>query len=104
MLDLLDPDVTARADASAAPPGAPTSVRGAQAVARQAMLFSHRAKHAHTGLVNGAPAILVTPHGRLATVMTFTIINGKIIGLDIITDTQRLDQLTIGAGGDPQRG
>jgi RNA polymerase sigma-70 factor (ECF subfamily) len=101
LLDLLDPDVTARADASAAPPGAPTSVRGAQAVARQALLFSHRAKHAHTGLVNGAPAILVTPHGHLATVMTFTIIDGKIVGLDIITDTQRLGQLSIGAGGGP---
>jgi hypothetical protein len=35
--------------------------------------------------------------------MTFTIINGKIVGLDIITDTQRIDQRTIGAGGDPQR-
>jgi len=53
LLDLLDPEVTARADASAAPPGTPTRLRGAHPVARQALAFSHLAKHAHVGLVNG---------------------------------------------------
>jgi len=95
LLDLLDPDVTVRADASAAPPGTPTRLRGARAVARQALAFSHRAKHAHAGLVNGHPAILVTRHGRLATVMTFTITNGKIVAIEVIADSQRLGQLTI---------
>ncbi len=95
LLDLLDPDVTVRADASAAPPGTPTRLRGARAVARQALAFSHRAKHAHTGLVNGLPAILVTPSGHLATVMTFTITNGKIVAIDVVADSQRLGQLTI---------
>jgi RNA polymerase sigma factor (sigma-70 family) len=70
LLDLLDPDVTARAD-TAAPPGTPTLVRGAGAVARQALAFSHRAKHARIGLANGVPAIVVRPRGRLATVVTF---------------------------------
>jgi RNA polymerase sigma factor (sigma-70 family) len=97
LLDLLDPGVTARADGFAAPPGTPTSVSGAHAVARQAMAFSSRAEHAHAGLVNGAPAILVTPHGRLVTVMTFTIADGKIVTLDVIADPQRLDRLAIGA-------
>ena len=95
LLDLLDPDVTVRADASAAPPGTPTRLRGARAVARQALAFSHRAKHAHTGLVDGLPAILVTPGGHLATVMTFTITNGKIVAIEVIADSQRLGQLTI---------
>ena len=56
LLDLLDPDVTARADASAAPPGAPTRVRGAQAVAGQALAVlapgqacPHRARQRRTG-------------------------------------------------------
>ena len=95
LLNVLDPDVTVRADASAAPPGTPTRLRGAGAVAEQALAFSRRAKDAHTGLVNGAPAILVTPRGRLATVMTFTITNGKIFAIDVIADPQRLAQLTI---------
>ena len=93
LLDLLDPDVTVRADASAAPAGTPTQLRGAAAVARQALAFSRRAKDAHSGLVNGGPAILVTPHGRLATVMTFTITNGKIVAIEVIADPQRLGQL-----------
>jgi len=95
LLDLLDPDVTVRADASAATPGTPTRLRGARAIARQALDFSHRAKHAHTGLVNGLPAILVTPRGHLAMVMTFTINNGKIVAIDIVADPQHLSQLTV---------
>ena len=95
LLDLLDPDVTVRADASAAPTGRPTRLRGAQAVGRQALTFSHRAKHAHTGLVDGLPAILVTPGGHLATVMTFTITDGKIVAIDLVADSQRLGQLTV---------
>jgi RNA polymerase sigma factor (sigma-70 family) len=95
LLDLLDPDVAARADAPVAPSGVLTSVRGAHAVAQQALAFSHRAMHAHTGLVDGAAGILVTPHGRLSTVITFTIVNGRIVTLDIIADPLRLDRLIV---------
>jgi RNA polymerase sigma-70 factor (ECF subfamily) len=94
LLDLLDPDVIARADTYAAPGATPTRLRGADTVARQALAFSHRTKHAHIGLINGEPAILVTPHGRLVTVMTFTIPDGRIVAIDIIADPQRLAQLT----------
>ena len=95
LLDLLDPDVTARADTYAAPGATPTRLRGAHVVARQALAFSHRATHAHLGIVNGEPAILVTPHGRLVMVMTFTIPDSLIVTIDIIADPQRLAQLTI---------
>ncbi len=95
LLDLLDPDVTVRADTAAAPPGTPTRLRGARAVARQALAFSRRTKHARIGVVNGAPAILVMPQGRLVTVMAFTLTNGKIVAIDIIADPQRLSQLGI---------
>lgn len=94
LLALLDPDVTVRADAAAAPPGTPTHLRGARAVARQALAFSRQAEHANIGLVNGAPAILITPRGYLATVMAFTITRGKIATIDIIADPWRLGQLT----------
>jgi RNA polymerase sigma-70 factor (ECF subfamily) len=95
LLDLLDPEVAVRADAAAARPGTPTRLRGAHAVARQALAFSQQAALARTGLVNGAPAILVAPYGRLVTVMSFTIINGKIFGIDIIADPRRLTHLAI---------
>ncbi|WP_308197989.1 sigma-70 family RNA polymerase sigma factor [Saccharopolyspora soli] len=95
LLDLLDPDVTVRADAAAAPGGAPALLRGAQAAARQAMAFSQRAKHARVGVADGAPAILVMPGGSLVTVLTFTITDGKITAVDIIADPQRLNQLVV---------
>ncbi|MCM0675707.1 RNA polymerase subunit sigma-70 [Micromonospora phytophila] len=95
LLDVLDPDVTVRADASAAPAGAPTLLRGVRDVAEQALAFSRRAKDAHVRLVNGSPAILVTPRGRLVTAMTFTIANGKILTIDIIADPHRLGHLCI---------
>jgi RNA polymerase sigma-70 factor (ECF subfamily) len=95
LLDLLDPDVTVRADAAAAPTGAPISLSGADTVARQALAFSRRAEHARIGLVDGAPAILVAPHGHLVTVMAFTIADGKIIAIEIIADPDRLPRLTI---------
>ena len=93
LLDLLDPNVAVRADAAGG--GTATRLRGARRVARQALAFSHRASDAHTGFINGAPAILVTPHARLTTVITFTIINGKIVAIDLIADAQRLSQLNI---------
>jgi len=97
LLDVLDPDVTVRADAFAAPSRGASQLRGARAVAGQALMFSHRATNAHDALVNGAPAIVVTPHGRLAMVMMFTISNDKIMTLEIIADPQRLRQLTVQA-------
>jgi RNA polymerase sigma factor (sigma-70 family) len=95
LLNLLDPDVTVRADAAAAAPGTATRLRGARQVARQALAFSQRAKDAQSGFVNGLPAILVTPRGRLVTVITFTIASGKIVAIDVIADPERLGQLII---------
>jgi RNA polymerase sigma factor (sigma-70 family) len=94
LLDVLDPDVTVRADPVAAASG-PSRLRGARAVAGQALAFSHRAKDARIGLVNGNPAVVVAPRGRLATVMTFTIRDGKIVAIEVITDPQRLGRLPV---------
>jgi RNA polymerase sigma factor (sigma-70 family) len=90
LLELLDPDVTARADAFAAPAGTPDLVRGAAEVGRQALAFSRRARHARVGVVDGAPAILVEPHNRLVTVMRFTTGPGRIVAIEIIADPHRL--------------
>jgi RNA polymerase sigma-70 factor, ECF subfamily len=95
LLNLLDPDVKVRADAAAAAPGTATRLRGASQVARQALAFSQRAKDAQSGFVNGGPAILVTPRGRLVTVITFTIASRKIVAIDVIADPERLGRLII---------
>jgi RNA polymerase sigma factor (sigma-70 family) len=95
LLDVLDPDVTVRADALAAPSRRLTQLRGARAVAGQALAFSRRAKDAHLGLVNGAAAIVVAPHGHIDTVMTFAVVKGRIVRIDVIADPQRLGHLSV---------
>ncbi|SCG70540.1 sigma-70 family RNA polymerase sigma factor [Micromonospora inositola] len=98
LLNLLHPEVSVSADGFAAPSGSPIRLRGAGAVARQALLFSHRAEHAQVGLVDGAPALLVKPHGRLVTVMTFEISHDKITAIEVIAEPQRLGRLAVEAG------
>ena len=96
LLDLLDPDVTARADAYASPSGGGVQLTGAGAVARQALTFADRAPNGRVGIVDGEPAILVTSRGRLAVVLTFTIAGGRIVTLDIVADPDRLERIRSG--------
>jgi RNA polymerase sigma factor (sigma-70 family) len=94
LLALLDPDVVVRADASAAPVGS-REVRGAQAVARQALTYSQRAPHAQPALVNGAAGIVVAPHGRLLIAMVFGVAYGKIVEIEVVADRDRLAELDL---------
>jgi RNA polymerase sigma factor (sigma-70 family) len=93
LLELLDPDATARADAFAAPSGSPVQLTGAETVAGQALAFSDRAAHARVALVDGAPAILVSSRGRLVTVLTFTITGGRIAAVAVVADPERLRRI-----------
>lgn len=94
LLNLLDPEVTARADAAAAPHSVPVTVRGADSVARQALAFSARAAYARVALIDGEPAIEVAPNGRLALVLLLTVTaKGTILHIDIVADPHRLARL-----------
>jgi len=96
LVELLDPEVTARADAVAA--GTPTVLHGAAEVARRALLFSRRAEHAQVGLVDGTPAVLVTVHGRLVLALTFAFAD-RITEIDIIADPDHLARLVAHSPG-----
>jgi RNA polymerase sigma factor (sigma-70 family) len=93
LLALLDPDVLVQADRAAVPPGAATQVRGAQAVAGQALIFSRRARFAQLALVSGSVGIVVAPRGRLMMVMAFKFTGQKIAKVDIIADPTSLRQI-----------
>lgn len=86
LLTVLDPEVVARADVA----GAPAQVQGAAEVARQALAFSARSPYAQLALINGAVGIVVAPRGRLSIAMTFTIVRGRILDVEIIADPERL--------------
>jgi len=95
LVAILDPSVVARADEAAGPVGGPVKVRGARDVARQALLFSQRARHARLAAVDGAVGLAVTTRGQLSTVLTFTVVRGKIVEIEILADPERLRQLEV---------
>jgi len=96
LLAVLDPDVVLRADVGAAPAGASRVIRGAPAVAEQALAFARRlGPFARPALVNGAAGIVAAPGGRPASVLGFTVTRGKIVEIDILADPERLSGLDL---------
>ncbi len=92
LLAVLDPGVVLRADRAAVHAGASREVRGARAVADT---FSGRARFAQLALVNGAVGAVWAPGGRPRVVFGFTITRGKIVGIGLVADPERLRQLDL---------
>jgi RNA polymerase sigma factor (sigma-70 family) len=89
LIDVLHPDVLLRADRGVTL----TRIRGAAAVAGQALAFARFAHSADQVLVNGAAGVLSTADGRPMSLMSFTVTAGKIVAIDIIADADRLRRL-----------
>lgn len=95
LIAVLDPDVVARIDESAARPGAPREIRGARNWATGALAFSKIARQVQPALVNGSVGLVWAPRGRLRRVLTCTIVSGKIVSVDVIADPERLRSLDL---------
>jgi RNA polymerase sigma-70 factor (ECF subfamily) len=96
LLAVLDPDVVVRSDGGAARPGLVSLVRGAQAVAQQAMSFRAFADTATRVLVNGVPGgVAWAPDGSPFAVLAVTVKGGRIVGIDVLADPDRLAQLDL---------
>lgn len=95
LLAVLDPNVVRRADGIAVRQGVATEVRGAQAVAEQALANAARSGYTQVALVNGTPGILVGRRGRLTLVLSLTIVNEKIAAINVIADPSHLHQLDL---------
>ncbi|MGI8716183.1 MAG: sigma-70 family RNA polymerase sigma factor [Solirubrobacteraceae bacterium] len=95
LLAVLDPDVVLRADAGAL--GLSREVRGARAVAESARSFAPLASSGQRVLVNGAPGLVAAPHGRLFSVLGFTVANGRIVEIDVLADPERLRSIDVTA-------
>jgi RNA polymerase sigma-70 factor, ECF subfamily len=90
LVALLDPDVVLRADFGARRPAASRVIRGAAAVARQAVLGALPGADLHPALVNGAAGAVVTVGGRPFAVLGFTVAEGRILEIDAIADPERV--------------
>jgi RNA polymerase sigma-70 factor, ECF subfamily len=97
LLRILDPDVVARADTGAgtSPLGRSREIRGADAVARQALAFRSLAPGAKPVLVNGAPGFLVRSSGKPFAVLGFSCSATTITEIDILADPERLAALAL---------
>ena len=95
LLALLDPDIVLHVDRSAVPQGAPREIRGARSVVEQALANRNRARGAQPALINGDVGILVGSQGRLLLVLRPTIVNGRIVEMDLVADAERLRGLEI---------
>ena len=94
LLDLLDPSFSVHADATSAPRGLP-EIYGVEAWAEAAVREAHGARLARTAMVDGSVGIIVAPRGRLFRVLEFTFANGRIAGMEVIGDPERLQSIDV---------
>jgi RNA polymerase sigma factor (sigma-70 family) len=95
LVAVLDPDVVLRSDGGLSRPRATALVHGAAAVAGRALMFAQLSPFVRPALVNGAAGVVVAPHGRAFSVMGFTVVGGRIVAIDAITDPTRLETLDL---------
>jgi ketosteroid isomerase-like protein len=96
LVAVLDPDVVLRSDGGAARPGMLQLVRGAQSVAARAMMFRRFAETSTRVLVNGIPGgVAWSPDGTPFAVVALTVNAGRIVGIDVLADPERLAQLDL---------
>jgi Sigma-70, region 4 len=93
LLEVLDPDVVLRADFG--PAGGSREVRGARAVAGQALFYSRLGPVLRPALVNGAAGAVSLREGEPFSVGAVTVRGGRIVELDFLADPERLSRLDL---------
>jgi RNA polymerase sigma factor (sigma-70 family) len=93
LVAVLDPDAVVRADFGPGRP--PHEVRGAEAVASNAVMFSRLGLEVRPALINGAVGAVSMRDGKPFSVGAMTVRNGKIVALNFFADPERLAQLDL---------
>jgi RNA polymerase sigma factor (sigma-70 family) len=89
LLKVLDPDVVLRTSTAEGI----RIVRGATEVASGAVMFQRLALASRPVLVNGAAGVAVDVDGEPYSVAAFTVVDGRIVEIDIVTDREQLRAL-----------
>jgi RNA polymerase sigma-70 factor (ECF subfamily) len=92
LLEVLDPDIVLRIDEGPAS-AAPWLVRGARAVARGASVGARAGGQPRLALVNGSAGAVVFRDGQVAAAMSFTVVLGRIVEIEMLSDPDRLRAL-----------
>jgi RNA polymerase sigma factor (sigma-70 family) len=96
LVAVLDPDVVLRADGGRVA-ALSAEVRGAETVARRAIMFRQVELTQHRALVNGAAGMVTMRDGRPFSIAAVTVRNGRIVELDFLADPDRLARLDLSA-------
>ena len=96
LLAVLDPELVVRMDFPHVARGAHREFRGAKDWASLATAaFPRFARFVQPALVDGSVGLVMAPGGKLSRAVSFTVANGKITQVEIITDRDRLKQLDL---------
>jgi RNA polymerase sigma-70 factor, ECF subfamily len=96
LVAVLDRDVVFRADVGSRRRRARPPVEGAEAVARRVLQQGTPLAHlARPALVNGAAGLVVGKPNRPIAIVGFTIANGRIAAIDLITAPEKLRRLVV---------
>ncbi len=93
LVAVLDPDVVLRQDFGLV--GGSREMRGAAAVAGQALGYGQIGLDIRPALINGIAGAVAFRHGQPFSIGAFTIRNGKIVELDFLADQERLRELDL---------
>lgn len=93
LVALLDPEIVLRADGGVGRPA--IVLRGADAVAGGAVTFTRVAEQGGLVMVNGSIGAVAMMDGKPISIAAFTVVDGRIAEMDIITDPERIARLNL---------
>ncbi|MEZ0106026.1 RNA polymerase sigma factor (sigma-70 family) [Catenulispora sp. EB89] len=95
LVAVLHPDVVLRADGGVLRAGQSVTLSGAHTVASQAQLARTMAPYVQRVLINGTPGAFVVKDGKPISLMSFTVVDGKVASIQVILDPERLDEVAL---------
>ena len=95
LVAVLDPEVVLRSDGGTARARRTVEIRGARDVAAQAVKAARLAPFVRPALINGTAGVVATARGRAFAVMAFTVTQGKIAAIEVLSDPERLADLDL---------
>jgi RNA polymerase sigma-70 factor (ECF subfamily) len=100
LVAVLDPEVVLTSDADVLPGSVPGRLVGAGPVAEYAARFGAGARCVEPAVVGRGQGLAIVPKGRIIGALAFTVVDDLITGIELISDPERLEQVTINPAGD----
>jgi RNA polymerase sigma factor (sigma-70 family) len=96
LVAVLDPDVVLHGDTGVA--ATSRIVRGAEAVAGNAIMFSRPLATLRPALINGAAGVIIEEDGQVIGLLAFVVAGDRIVAIDALNDLDRLARLDLSVG------